>query len=225
MPLTVPTIVVSWDDGTVADRRLVALLRGYEVPATFFLNSGKFGMSAQESGWKAYVSAQEVPALYAGHEVGGHTLDHPDLLTVDPGEAERQIGRDRAALHRLTRRAPDGFAAPFGSMDASVSATARRQGYRYARGVADTGTFDPPADLLAWQPTVHCAGFDAALVERFMADPRPGRLLSWWGHSYEYEDDLGWDLLAEQLRLVRAAADGGARLATMGEVAADLLDG
>jgi peptidoglycan/xylan/chitin deacetylase (PgdA/CDA1 family) len=222
MALPGPTIAVSWDDGTVCDRRLVELFAAAGMPATFFLNSGKLGLSAAASGWRDHVRAEEVPALYADHEVGGHTVDHPDLLAVHPDEAARQIGQDRIALQRLTGRALAGFAPPFGSMDRQVSAAAALTGYRYVRGIAATGGFDLPADLLQWQPTVHCVDFDDALVAGFLADRRPQRLLVWWGHSYEYEDDLGWDLLAHQLELMRQAQARGVRIATMGQVAAEL---
>lgn len=222
MALPPPTIAASWDDGTVADRQLVGMFDEFDVPGTFFLNSGKFGLTAAESGWKDYVRADEVRALYCRHEVGGHTLDHPDLLTTAAEETTRQVGQDRTELRRLSGQPVTGFAAPFGSMDIGVSAAAARLGYRYVRGIEATGRFTTPADLLAWQPTVHCADFDSDLVDRFLAAARPGSLLTWWGHSYEYADELGWRRLEQQLRIVRAAAEAGVRLATMGQVAAEL---
>ncbi len=56
-------------------------------------------------------------AAGGGHEIGGHTLTHVDLVTVPATEARRQICDDRAALVAMGFPVTS-FAYPFGSTDA-----------------------------------------------------------------------------------------------------------
>lgn len=206
----------------------------FGVPATFFLNSGKLGLTAAESGFKDYVDRDDVISLYGRsavpvrHEIGGHTVDHPDLTRLPDETIAQQIGADRHALATLSGAAPMGFAAPFGRFDARVRRIAADIGYRYARGVDSTGSFEVPHSLMDWQPTAHCADVSSDLWMSFVealarGAQTPGGLLlfTWWGHSYEYEDELGWDRLRDQLSMI--ASTPGVWLATMGDVASALM--
>lgn len=145
-------VTMGWDDGTSADRRLVDRLRAFGLPATFFLNSGKFGLTAQQSGWKDYVGADEVANLYAGHEVASHTVDHPNLVALPDEEIADQVGRDRAALEHLVGYPVTGFASPFRAQDSRVEAVLRSLGMRYSRGPGADPTGAPPSDPLHWVP-------------------------------------------------------------------------
>lgn len=183
----------SWDDGTVSDRRMVSVLNHHGIAATFFLNSGKLGMSAKESGFRDYVDADEVARLYAGHEVGGHTLDHPSLLALSDNGVTHQIAGDRQRLEELTGSEVTGFAPPFGDVDERVRRIAAECGTTYCRGIAATGAFIVPPDPMRWEPTTHCLDGIAERWRGFLATPGPGRLFSIWGHSYEYDDRQRWD--------------------------------
>ena len=188
-------VTLGWDDGTTADRRLVAAHNAVGLPATFFLNSGKLGLSAARSGWKDYVAAEEVTELYAGHEVASHTVDHPDLTTLPDAEIADQVQRDRRALQALVGYPVTGFASPFRAQDARVEAVLRRLGIAYSRGPGADPTGAPPRDPLHWVPAAHCLDDVAALL---VAAP-PGSLLCIWGHSYEYDEQDAWDRLDAML--------------------------
>ena len=200
-------VTLGWDDGTVHDRRLVERLNHFGVPATFFLNSGKFGLSAQDSGFKDYISAAEVPQLYAGHEVGSHTVDHPDLRELADVAIADQVLRDRRALEELTGAPVQGFASPFRSQDARVEAVLADVGIRYSRGPGTDRSGRPPVDPLAWVPAAHCLDDLGPLL----SDPSPGSVFLIWGHSYEYDEIGDWGRLDDLLRLLTGS---GAWLAT-----------
>ena len=193
-------VTLGWDDGTTADRRLVAAHNSYALPATFFLNSGKLGLSAARSGWKDYIGAAEVAGLYAGHEVASHTVDHPDLVTLPDAEIAEQVSLDRRALQALVGYPVTGFAAPFRSQDARVEAVLRAQGIRYSRGPGTDPSGTPPADPLHWAPAAHCLDDVPALVDA----AAPGSLLCVWGHSYEYDEQDAWDRLDAMLAALAA---------------------
>ena len=52
-------------------------------------------------------------------EIGGHTLDHANLTTVEKAEAEREVCNDRVNLINQGFQ-PTDFAYPYGAFNASV---------------------------------------------------------------------------------------------------------
>lgn len=100
---------------------------------------------------RVMMSAQEVRALAAnGMEIGGHTVTHPILQSVDDAVAYAEIESGRSALTAIVGRPPMLFAYPNGKrgrdFDARHAQMARRAGFRFAfstqRGVA-TRASDP----------------------------------------------------------------------------------
>jgi peptidoglycan/xylan/chitin deacetylase (PgdA/CDA1 family) len=70
-----------------------------------------------------------------GCEIGSHTLDHPILSRLDPGEAERQIVESRRRLEDWTGARVRYFSYPNGKRDdvtPQVEETVRRAGYEGA---------------------------------------------------------------------------------------------
>ena len=53
-------LILSFDDGMVADRRLVRLMNEYGLIGTFHLNSNKLGT-------KDYLTKEEIKVVYKGH--------------------------------------------------------------------------------------------------------------------------------------------------------------
>ncbi|OHA27239.1 MAG: hypothetical protein A3C06_04065 [Candidatus Taylorbacteria bacterium RIFCSPHIGHO2_02_FULL_46_13] len=83
-----------------------------------------------------------------GHEIGAHTLTHPDLLTVTVTQTEEELNLSRHYL--LTRGiAPvSAFAYPYGSYTESLERIVREAGYTLARSVW-SGHNDKGQDLYA----------------------------------------------------------------------------
>lgn len=127
------------------------LLADHGLPATFYINSGLVG-------GPRHLSWRQVDALVeAGHEVGGHTVSHPDLTTVSAEEVRREVGRDRDELLARGYLAAT-FAYPYGAghADAVVRAAVEAAGYAAARrawGLQSRGRPDaetlPPGDPFA----------------------------------------------------------------------------
>lgn len=95
------------------------------------------------------MTPEEVQALAAdGMEIGGHTVMHPILKSVDDVTAFEEISRGRAALAALLPRPPQLFAYPNGKLGTDFEPRhadmARRAGFSYAfstqRGAADART-------------------------------------------------------------------------------------
>ncbi len=86
----------------------------------------------------------------AGHEVGGHTVDHTVLTTLSPEAARHQVQTGREHLERLTGGPVRSFAYPNGrperDYDASHAALLRELGFEAAVSTA-AGVARPGADL------------------------------------------------------------------------------
>jgi hypothetical protein len=92
----------------------------------------------------------------AGQEIAGHTVDHANIQPLALADAEHQVCDDRNTLlaHGF---APESFAYPFGSWDATSQAIVHYCGYNSARTVSGiskkpAGPFGetvPPADAYA----------------------------------------------------------------------------
>jgi peptidoglycan/xylan/chitin deacetylase (PgdA/CDA1 family) len=83
-----------------------------------------------------YLRSSDLKTLNAdGHEVGSHTLTHPNLAKLGADELEREIGGSRVRLETLVESPVVGLAYPFGK-PWHVSPLAREKaqttGYSYA---------------------------------------------------------------------------------------------
>ena len=157
-------LTLSYDDGTVHDRRMVGILNRYGIKCTFNLNSGILGAGGR-------ISREEAAELYRGHEIAVHTLTHPRLDCVSTAEAAREILLDRQNLEEITGGIVDGMAYPYGLYDTNGEPeTAALCGIRYARTTLSTHGFGLPKDFLRWNPTCHHADSSfAELAGRFLA--------------------------------------------------------
>jgi peptidoglycan/xylan/chitin deacetylase (PgdA/CDA1 family) len=124
-----PTYVsLQFDDG-YADQSLAAqMLADRGMHGVFYVNSDLLG----GAGLLTYEQLRQMQA--DGHEIGGHTLTHPNLPTLSPARQQRQICTDRTHLlsHGLAANA---FAYPFGARDDTTIGLARDCGYDNARQV------------------------------------------------------------------------------------------
>jgi peptidoglycan/xylan/chitin deacetylase (PgdA/CDA1 family) len=147
-----PTVVtLGFDDGTVDQfTNGFPILAAHGMHATFFVNTGPILASDP-----SHMTWADLHALAsAGNEIAGHTIDHADLKPLSVTAAEHEVCDDRNTL--LTQGfAPESFAYPFGSFDATSEAVVHYCGYNSGRGVAGiskSGPFGetiPPADAYA----------------------------------------------------------------------------
>jgi peptidoglycan/xylan/chitin deacetylase (PgdA/CDA1 family) len=82
----------------------------------------------------------------AGMEIGAHTIDHYDLTTLDPAEAERQIVQSKIDLEHGLGISIVSFCYPTGLYNWSVAEQTRAAGYLSA---TTTRWDDDYSDLMA----------------------------------------------------------------------------
>jgi len=189
-------LILSFDDGMLADRKLVKWMNDYGLVGTFHLNSNKLGT-------KDYLTKDEIKTLYKGHEISGHTANHPNLTSLSKIDVIYEVLEDRKESERLAGYPVRGMSYPFGNTNAFVIEAISGLGIEYGRTVGDTYNFSIPTDFLAWQPSIHLFGKtnyipnDTANDRRELAqfyqlttdflNSKSLALYYVWGHSWEYE--------------------------------------
>jgi hypothetical protein len=146
-----PTVVsLTFDDADANQMTAAAILQANGQAGTFYIVSGYVGASG-------YLSQANLSSLAAaGHEIGGHTVTHPDLTTLPPDEVQRQVCTDRSTLLGWGF-AVRSFAYPFAASTPADEAAVAGCGYNSARmlgdiasrfGCADCDSAEsmPPAD-------------------------------------------------------------------------------
>ena len=194
-------LILSYDDGAMQDRQLVALLNKYNLIGTFHLNSNKLGTDSYFN----YLNKEEIKELFKGHEVSVHTANHPNLPDISKIDIVYEIVEDRKELERLVGYPVRGMAYPFGNTNDTVIESIKGTGIEYARTVGDSYNFDIPKDFLRWHPTIH--QFGKAYWETNQPEKDKKELASFyktiddflntkelalidiWGHSWEMGTD------------------------------------
>ncbi len=141
-PLPSRPFVVSltFDDGLRSQYGLREIFARHNVHGTFYINSGP--VDAREAGTMSWAQIRDLQG--AGHDIGGHTRDHINMLATDTSLEfkTRQTCDDRQRLLEEGINAVS-FAYPFGAMDATAQPIVRGCGYQSGRK-AGTVTSDGP---------------------------------------------------------------------------------
>jgi len=202
-------LTLSYDDGTIYDRRFVGLVNQYGLKGTFNLNSGifdthqKLTFDGVEIDFSR-IEESEVKDLYAGHEVASHTATHPSLTEVSANVAALEIINDRAKLEELTGELVRGFAYPYGTYNKEAEKVLAACGIEHARTVWSRHSFALPEDFLEWHPTCHQNDPELMNLTQKFCEEQGNRamLLYVWGHSYEFAIDNSWGKIEEFFKYV-----------------------
>ena len=195
---------LSYDDGTVQDKRLMDIFDKYGLKATFNINSGRFlpeNVEREQYGGNLKLSEAKELYINSGHEIAVHTLTHPFLTQIKSQEAIDEIIEDRHNLEREFQTIVRGMAYPYGTYNDDVIGILRDCGICYSRTVQSTGGFYLPQNWLTLHPTCHHN--DAKLMdyaETFVDTNYPWRkkpLFYVWGHSFEFDRDGNWNIMEE----------------------------
>lgn len=190
-------VTFSYDDGVTQDIRLIEMFNRYGLKGTFNLNSNLLGtentlLRDGKTVTHNKNKPQDVRAIYEGHEVAAHTLDHPFLPAIaDDDEIVRQVEQDRQNLSELVGYSVVGMAYPCGGRnndERTAKIIRERTKIRYARALQTNLSFAPQKDLYRFQGTIyHHEQWDKLfeIGESFL-QAQEG-LLYIWGHAYEFD--------------------------------------
>ncbi len=186
-------LTMSYDDGQAFDIRLAQIFRENGIKGTFHLNSSRFGRPDR-------VQPEQIPEVYAGHEVSCHMVTHPFPTDNPDISVLEEIIEDRKALESACGYVVRGMSYPYGNYDQRVIDLCRAAGMEYSRTTIPTKEFKLPQDFMAWHPTTHHKHSDLnELLNAFYAEDKYERLKLFyiWGHSFEFNNDNNWELIEE----------------------------
>ena len=222
---------MSFDDGTVQDVRIIEILKKYNMPCTFNINTGSFGVV-----WKwvgepygkpnvhtRLTRAQVQSGLYKGFDVEVHTLTHPDLAAnyVNYGKNNviNEVKKDAENIAALTGIKPVGMAYPGGqeanTSDEVIRTILENTDVRFARLAVNAkrpSKFEFPEYWMMWYPTTAFGyGFSTVnnYAKRFIAAEATDRDLLFyvWGHGYEFDLNENWDEFEAFIKMMSEQED------------------
>ena len=196
-------LTMSYDDGKLADERLLEIFNRYGIRGTFNLNYGLMDMEIR-------LKPEQIPRLYQGHEIATHTMTHPTIARCPLVQAAREILEDREGLERLTGGLVRGHAYPNGSYNEEIKDLFRKLGIAYGRVVEETEAFELPTDPMEWHPTCHHNNPRLLEMAEWFADfskKQYLKLMYVWGHSYEFTNNDNWNVIEEFCELAGGRDD------------------
>ena len=202
-------LTFSYDDGTIYDKKLVSLLKKYDMKATFNLNSGLLGQKEHRmiNGINtdfSQIEPWEVKTVYADQEVASHTVNHSSIVGLSQNMGAAEVLKNKQKLEELTGRPVRGFAYPYGSYNELAEEILSACGIEYARTADSSNDFDIPQDFLEWHPTCHHDAPELLkLAEKFCNDDSlQPQLFCIWGRSYQFAQTDNWQVLEEFMKYV-----------------------
>lgn len=195
-------LTMSYDDGKLADRKLISIFNRYGIKGTFHINAGLFQDERR-------IKPDEFLELYRGHEVSCHTYTHPTIARCPMEQVIRQVLEDREGLERIMGYPVRGLSYPNGSYSKEIMEVLPKLGIKYSRVVGNTDGFAMPENYLEWKATCHHNHNLMALGQEFVDLHKTQYLYMMyvWGHSYEFDDKGNWDLIEDFCKLVSGKED------------------
>lgn len=196
-------LTLSYDDGKLADERLVGIFNTYGIKATFNLNYGLLDRPER-------IAREKIKEVYKGHEIATHTMTHPTIARCPLTQVAKEILEDRAGLEGIAGYPVRGHAYPNGSYSPEIKTLFQSLGIAYARAaLAEYGDMELPVDPMEWKGTCHHNNHLMDYARDFVELKKPQYLkcLYVWGHSYEFDRDDNWELIEEFCEYVSGCED------------------
>lgn len=198
-------VTLSYDDGVVADKRLMEIMKKNGLKGTFNISYGCFTREENIPNREKIpgrLSYNEAKALYVDDdfEIACHGYNHPHLAMCDTAVACGQVLNDRIALEEMFGKPIHGMAYPFGSVNDDVAEICRLCGIWYSRVVKCKDDFGLPNDWLRLTPTSHHNNPKLMEMADNFINLKPTfapRMFFLWGHSYEFDRNDNWNVIEE----------------------------
>ena len=190
---------MSYDDGTVFDKRLVETMEKHGLKGTLNVNTARIGMGGNKLSREELIALAASPAV----EIAAHGYRHHSLALVEAGVAAYDVIKDREVLETMLGRIVRGMAYANGSVNDEVVGILRHAGIEYSRTTVSTEGFELPTDWLRLPATCHhnnprlmelAKTFIEKQDEGYVWRNRP-MLFYVWGHSHEFDRDNNWEVL------------------------------
>jgi peptidoglycan/xylan/chitin deacetylase (PgdA/CDA1 family) len=134
-----PLISVTFDDGWESVYQTAApQLQKYGIHTTQYVLSGN-------GNYPGYMSIDQIKSLQkSGHEIACHSIDHPDLTTLDNEDLSKQLNGCKTDLSKALGAPVNDFASPYGSYNPRTIAATKKvfSSHRNILGTISDGVDD-----------------------------------------------------------------------------------
>ena len=198
-------VSLSFDDGTIYDKRFIALLNKYGLRATFNLNSGlKDFIWYYEDKPIRRLNLEESKEIYKGHEVASHSLTHPYFSSLDEKRQIREVEEDILNLEKIFSRKIEGFAFPFiDQTEANIQVVKNNIDLKYIRCSIFTEKILPKDRYHVGINALYDDKDIYEKLERYKSNILPNSLFVIAGHSYEFEVKNDWEKIEKLLKYLK----------------------
>ena len=201
--MSVKHFILSIDDGTIYDEKVIAILNRHHIKGTFNLNSGLDDFVWYNDGRPVRrLPLSQSVCLYEGHEVASHSLTHPHLTQCSDDHIGYEVGVDKENLERIFARPVTSFAFPFEDFDErSINRIKAIDGFTAIRLSEIDRSFrlpEGPYHIKITSLDIHDA---LELFPSFLED-EDAELFVFVSHGYDFEFGDTYGLLDELCALV-----------------------
>ena len=195
--------IISIDDGTIYDHKVIEILNRHHIKGTFNLNSGLDDFVwYKEDHPVRRLSLKDNVDLYKGHEVASHSLTHPHLTMCSDDHIGYEVGVDKENLERIFSRLITSFAFPFEDFDERcVNRVKYIDGFTAIRLSEIDSSFAFPKDPFHIKITSLDINEALDKFELFLKD-RNAKLFAFVSHGYDFEFNNTYDKLEKLCELV-----------------------
>ena len=221
-------LVLSFDDGTIYDRKFIELLNKYNIPATLNLNSGLGGFVWYYDNHFPIerLKLEECGDMFDRHEIASHTLTHPYLTSLSFEELVNEVNTDVNNLERIFKRKVESFGVPFTPCgEREIDIIKKHTPIKYMRlsYMKDKNDFTIPHDQYHFRINSFYDALDLREQIKAFADNNLEKsIFIIAGHSYEFEVHNHWDYIEDLLKYIKSFEEF--EIVTFKEAAKNLFD-
>ena len=136
-------IEISCDDGYASDLDIAKKMSKLELRCTFYIPN------------QCMLNKEQIKKLSEEHEIGGHTVNHPqDLRILSDEDLKYEIEMNKEYLENIIGKKITKFCYPRGRFDDRVVEAVKNAGYEYAR-TTKVLNIEHPKDLFRVNTTIH----------------------------------------------------------------------
>ena len=202
-------LVLSFDDGTIYDKRFIELLNKYNIPVTLNLNSGLGGFVWYYDNYFPIerLKLEECENMFDKHEIASHSLTHPYLTSLSYDELVYQVNQDVNNLESIFNRKIESFGVPFTECnEREIDIIKNNTSIKYMRLSCMKPRYDftIPHDQYHFKINAFYSDIDIYNQIKVFADNKLDKsIFIIAGHSYEFEVNKDWDYIENLLKYIK----------------------
>ena len=203
-------LVLSFDDGTIYDRKFIEILNKYNISATFNLNSGleNFVWYYKNIHEIKRLTLSDDPHLYDNHEIASHTLTHPFLTELSEEELINEVNQDVENLERVFNVKVVSLGTPFDRCtEREIEIIKKHTPIKYFRIPILKEKYDYTLPSDPYHIGINALYGDKDIYERvkhFAESDVKDSIFVIAGHSYDFEMNNHWEYIEELIKYLKS---------------------